>query len=649
MTTDLTDMEGRLSQSIGEIGLTYLAPQLEIVRQARNLPKNIDDTQLYTARFYLALNVIRDWLAPVAEISQMLCEEEEQQILELQERAKALVKTHNITQWHELKKYKDAKLVFDDIEQRILQLESKKEKVLADLWRNEISNLVGITLYPYAVQADKHETGPVGFENALSMARAYIGPNVAYRKQNIYVDSLILQKISEDVFQKEVDAKKIVKAIKERIPKIDFSRGKDREEWDLYRISQGTKGHFSPSHAEVLAKNMLKIPRLTDAIRKELQSCYVPDQDRYSIPALVNWLSSKPEVASLIKIESVHHDPGKVHRPRYILGLSFLDHHRRSDILGNIPESAANLFEQMMAPFNELKQQDAYMQSANFQIDAFGLPPIVWLYDFLGVKSEILRSTLLLISERQPKFDILESCQRLANSVLGGRVDRNSYREAGSNFFQVNHLPPATWDYVSNQVAKILEETLVDEEDKALRILRSVFAEEDRSQLVTSKKFLPAFQINYLFSEHEITEKRDFFEVSIFARENFSFEPRHIQAGGYPWYLQVNSILEELVVEALRVPNPATVRDNVNLKQVVFKRIEDKSFLVHYERKTSKELTVMGFREAELIEEATSAVEVLHRPKKFLERTPKKNDLDTLLEAARATDPKDLYAIIASL
>jgi hypothetical protein len=57
----------------------------------------------------------------------------------------------------------------------------------------------------------------------------------------------------------------------------------------------------------------------------------------------------------------------------------------------------------------------------------------------------------------------------------------------------------------------------------------------------------------------------------------------------------------------------------------------------------------MGFREAELIEEATSAVEVLHRPKKFLERTPEKNNLTTLLEAARATDPKDLYAIIASL
>ncbi|MFX0117289.1 MAG: hypothetical protein ACFFB3_22270, partial [Candidatus Hodarchaeota archaeon] len=257
--------------------------------------------------------------------------------------------------------------------------------------------------------------------------------------------------------------------------------------------------------------------------------------------------------------------------------------------------------------------------------------------------------TLLLISERQPKFDILESCQRLANAVLGGRVDRNSYREPGNNLFEVNHLPPDTWSYVSSQLATILEETLVDEEDRALRILRAVFAEEDRSQLVTSKKFLPAFQIEYMFSEDEITEDQDFFEVSIFAREDFAFEPRHIQAGGYPWYLQVNSILESLVADALRVPNPAKLRGNVNLKQVVFKRIEDKSFLVHYEKKTRNALTVMGFREAELTEEATSAVEVLHRPRKFLDRTPEKNQLSPLLESTSAMDPKDLYAIIASL
>jgi hypothetical protein len=643
MAIDLTDMEGRLSQTIGEMGLNYLAPQLEIIRQARNLPKNIDDTQLHTGRFYLALNVIKDWLAPVAEISQILCENEEEQILELQERTRTLITSQNIHSWYDVVSSSEIKSLFDYIGQRVQQLEEKKQQILSDFWRHQISNLVGITLYPYAVHGDN------SFENALELARAYIGPNVAYRKQNIYVDSLILQKVSEDTFQKEVDAKKIVKAIKERIPTMGFSRTKDQEEWDLFRISQGTKGNFSPSHAEGLAKNMLNLPRLTDEIRKDLQVCYIPELDRFSIPALISWLSSKPEIASLIQKESVHHDPGKVHRPRYILGLAFMDHHRRSDILGNIPEAAANLFEQMMGPFNELKQQDAFMQSANFQIDAFGLPPIVWLYDFLGVKSEILRSTLLLISERQPKFDILESCQRLANAVLGGRVDRNSYREKGDNYFQVNHLPQSTWDYVSNQVAKILEETLVDEEDRALRILRSVFVEEDRSQLVTSKKFLPAFQLDFTFSEDEITKRQDFLEVSIFAREGFAFDSRHVQAGGYPWYLQVNSILESLVVEALRVPNPAKVHGNVNLKQVVFKRIEDKSFLVHYERKTKKALTVMGFREAELTEEATSAVEILHRARKFLDRTPEKNKLNSLLEGVRATDPKDLYAIIASL
>lgn len=95
MTTDLTNMERRLFQYVGETGLAYLAPQLDIIRAARNLPKDIEDKRLTTAKFYLALNVIRNWLAPVAELSQMLSEEEEQQLRELQEKARALVKTHN--------------------------------------------------------------------------------------------------------------------------------------------------------------------------------------------------------------------------------------------------------------------------------------------------------------------------------------------------------------------------------------------------------------------------------------------------------------------------------------------------------------------------------------------------------------------------
>ncbi len=644
MTIDLGNMEERLSQSIGSLGVNYLELQLQNIREARNLPKDIDDEKLWTAKFYLALKVLKNWLDPVAELSQTLFDEEEQEILELQEKASALVKTHNITQWYEINNYNDVKSLFDDLDKRITQLEKARKKILADCWRDNISNLVGIMLYPFADQ--------INFQKVMKRAKSYFGPDQAYRRQNIYVDAIILQKVASEVFKKQIDATKIRKAIEQRIPEIGFSRDFDQDQWDLYRISQGADGAFSTSQAELLARSMLNLPRLTDEIRNELANSYILDIDRYRISSLVDWLSSKPEIASLLKKNIPEPETTTKRRPRYLLGLSFLDHHRRSDLIGNIPpdSQAVSLFEQIMAPFNELKQQDAFMQSANFEIDVFGLPPIVWLYDFLGVKSEILRSTLLLISERQPKFDILESCQRLANAVLGGRVDRNSYKKPGSNFFTVNLLPQLTWNYISEMLAIILEETLVDEEDRALRILRSVYAEEDRSQLVTSKKFIPAWQVDYSLSKDERTGQHEFSEVSVYSQKDFTFQPRHIQAAGYPWYMQIARILESLVVNALSVPDARKLQGNVNLKQVVFKRIEDKSFLVHYSPIfKQKKLTVMGFREAELIEEATSAVEVLHRPRKFLERGPEKNELVSILTKVSAKDPKDLYSIISNL
>jgi len=48
-------------------------------------------------------------------------------------------------------------------------------------------------------------------------------------------------------------------------------------------------------------------------------------------------------------------------------------------------------------------------------------------------------------------------------------------------------------------------------------------------------------------------------------------------------------------------------------------------------------------------EEGIDPVEVIFRPHKFLGLGPEKNNLQLLLKNARATDPKDLMTIIASI
>ena len=111
----------------------------------------------------------------------------------------------------------------------------------------------------------------------------------------------------------------------------------------------------------------------------------------------------------------------------------------------DIPIGRANIgqlqttFERILAPFHELKQNNVFMQSSQFVIDnVIDLPSRAWIYDYSGVETEILRSTLFMLSDRQPKFDILEMCQQLANNILSGRVNRNDVIEG--NYTLTNKL-----------------------------------------------------------------------------------------------------------------------------------------------------------------------------------------------------------------
>jgi hypothetical protein len=241
-----------------------------------------------------------------------------------------------------------------------------------------------------------------------------------------------------------------------------------------------------------------------------------------------------------------------------------------------------------------------------------GLPDQAWIYDFTGVKTEILRSTMLLISERQPKFDLLEQCQSLVNAVLSGRVDRNDQRKE-NNYIYTNLLPEESWEFVGKTLMQILKEALIDEDVRARYIVRKIFAEEDRSHLVSSKQFVPTFYIDLkwklpIFEPKK--EKQSIFPttdtISIWKAKDFDFQYRHAQAAGYPWYFRENNILRELVKDSLKVKDVKF--EEVQLKRIIY-TIDNKKFIFYFQ--ISPDLTkmqVLAFKEADEFKEGISPV-----------------------------------------
>ena len=79
MVTDLANVEELLKAKFGPTGVEFLAPQLEVIRSARNLPSKLDDFRLMTQRMHASFQMISQWLAPViVPISEELTELEAQ-------------------------------------------------------------------------------------------------------------------------------------------------------------------------------------------------------------------------------------------------------------------------------------------------------------------------------------------------------------------------------------------------------------------------------------------------------------------------------------------------------------------------------------------------------------------------------------------
>ncbi|MHA2253825.1 MAG: hypothetical protein ACXAD7_25960, partial [Candidatus Kariarchaeaceae archaeon] len=375
---------------------------------------------------------------------------------------------------------------------------------------------------------------------------------------------------------------------------------------------------------------------------------YDPDHDKYSIVKFLEWLSGTLRMKATTGEKSFI---GSTAVKNHIIGLSFMDKHRRQEILGNISDLGVT-FERILAPFHELKQDNAFMQSAQFELEnVIDLPSQAWIYDYTGVETEILRSTLLMISDRRPKFDVLEACQRLANIVLSGRVDRNDIPRG--NYTVTNKLPPRIWDYIGQSLMTILEEALIREEYAAVSIIKGIFKDEDQSNLVTSKKFIPVFIVQTNFKKVFGFRRGGMLQpdtMSIWIREGFEFQFKHAQLSGYPWYFDVNELLESLVVESLSLPSHkvSSIHENVKLRQTVY-GVDDETFILYYEARDIG-ISVLAFKEVDVTEEdGIDPVEVIFRPHKFLGLGPERNDLRLILDNARASDPKDLRTIISNL
>lgn len=639
---NLDNIEDSLREYIGNFGLKFFYPQFEILRTSRNLPKDIDDVKLSTEKFYLSLNLLREWLAPVSELIQQITEEDLEKLQKLQLQAKAIIDLNSIVSWKGAMKHTEVKSILDEIKELKDNIVDLQQRVLIGTQRDNLINLLGLLIYPFAADLD--------LNNAISKASKYFGPNIYYKKQDIYTDALITMMIAERLFRKQrgfVATKKTLENKVDKALKDSWHLESDSDEWEKYRISHGKDGKFSERQIELLLKKMLGMKRLTAEIRTELLPYYSQAEDRYRISDIMDWLISKQsEILPDFKKEKIASEDSSSKFRRhtnFLLGLAFMDNHKNHEIAGNIPETSVNLFEKVLQPFNELKQTEIFMQSAQFSIESFGLPEQAWIYDYTGIKSEILRSTLLLISDRQPKFDVLEACQRFSSSVLGGRVDRNDIRDG--MFTYTDQMPNATWNYICEKLVGILEETLVHEESKAIKIIKEIFAEEDRSQLVTSKKFVPVLHVDL----RKDMKSGEYNEISIFKRQNFELQYRHVQAAGYPWFLNLNSLLEDLVSDALNIRDARKLESKVNLKQVVFK-VEEEALIVIY-KPQERGLTTLVFKEVDIgeDEDAITAVEILYRPRMFLDKEPEKNNLIPVLKNMRASDPKDLQTIVSNL
>ncbi|MHA2364851.1 MAG: hypothetical protein ACXAC7_12925 [Candidatus Hodarchaeales archaeon] len=648
----LATIEEDLDRQINNLGVSFLNHQVAIMRKARNLPKSNVDANLATVRFFNTLKMIDDWLAPLAELFQFI-ESDEQALRDIQNETRYAIQESGLTKWKEIIAQPKFKEAFNDIQLLFSEINKKRALILEKARHSEITQLLGLALYPYS--------GHNNLSEAIKYAQEkYFGTNIKYSKKNRFIDALICTKATIDIFQK-TDRELIT-----QVSTVQVSYDKYLDLFpnlkDVYTEARAGnfqfKG-FTLRQVDNLVSRSLK-RRLQSSERSMLYNdpYYMPAVDQVRCDLFLQWLDREfhGEKEKLItsappKQEVASESAGK--EDNYLFGISFLDKHVLSEMLGNVDISFNKLMDLILAPFTSLKQEEMFIESAQFEIELPNVPNQAWIYDFTAIKTAILRSTLFLISNRQPKFDLLEYCQTLVNNVLTGRVDRNDLKSE-FNYIYTNLLPRESWDYVGKTLIDILIEVLIDENPISRKIIRNIFVDEDKSKLISSKQFVPVY---YLEVEWKVYERRNPYEevplpetelISVWKRNNFHLEYRHIEAAGYPWYYTENKVLQNMIKEAYSISRINLT--DVQLKRVIYTigEMEQKYIFYFQASEDQKTLQILAFKEEDVVD-GISPVEVIFRPKKFIDRNPEENNLELLVSKARATDPNDLRVLIESL
>lgn len=663
ISLDTKDIGPHLDEILGTFGIEYIIPQFEILRKARGLPKDIDDEKLMAPKFFMALKLIELWIEPLQYLLELELGDLENSYRQHQNQLAYLLRETETTSWSKALAHENSRIpdLIKQLSEQKKVIEQKRLDLMTKSTRLEITNLLGLMLYPHS----NLKTLTDAVQNAHE---TYYGPNAAYKKANKYTDALIFVKAAIEVFQK---AKALPKTAEgDEFGKIFRSLRNLREMEeieDLYREIK-TANSFQDNGISMRQLNFLFSRVLQRGISPSERGMfngseyYIEAKDKYRIDKVLEFIMVQlygPTISTSQEVEG----KGISQERRFLFGLTILDKHKNTETLGNLPSQSLPIIEALLSIFHELKQSNSFMEAAGFELteQMFGMPDQAWLYDFSGIKSEILRSTMLLVSDRVPKFDLLEACQRFSTEVLSARVDRNDLRVRHmggqiNNYIQTNLLPKDTSTFVGEAMVKIIEEVLIHEEDVSRKILKQIFAEEDRSNLITSKKFQPAYLTKITF---ELGKDKTYAPqvITIYRRPDFDFQYRHAQNAGYPWYFHENELIRRLMEVSLEQKDNTIPKNAIQLRKVITK-IDNEKFILYYEVGAPKEVTIdiyqmtltcLAFKEVPEFTDGITPVEVLFRPKKFIERNPEDNGLELLIMDARATDPKDLESIISNL
>ncbi len=179
ISLDTRDITSLLEQTLGKYGIEYIIPQFEILRKARGLPKDIDDEKLMASKFFMALKLIELWVEPLQYLLELELGELERSYSENQHQLNFLLKETDTTSWPKALNHQNPLIptLIQTITEQKKAIEEKRFELMTKSTRLDITNLLGLLLYPHSNLKELSE--------AIANAHeTFYGPNVFYKKSS---------------------------------------------------------------------------------------------------------------------------------------------------------------------------------------------------------------------------------------------------------------------------------------------------------------------------------------------------------------------------------------------------------------------------------------------------------------------------------